>query len=92
MLHRTFFIFGVLVFLFGFAILSGSKSAVHEIEAFILFLIGVVMVATFIVTSAVNNASSRLESALKRLEGKGAISTPAPTSSAPVAAEPKPTG
>ena len=65
-LHFVLLVLGVLIAFFGMAVLAGSKSAVHEIEAFILFLIATVMVSTFTVTDAINRTAKRFEEANKR--------------------------
>ena len=44
-MHYLLFIVGALAFVVGFLILVASKSAIQEIEAFILFLIGAVFVS-----------------------------------------------
>jgi hypothetical protein len=48
------FLLGNLAFLVGAGILAGAKSAIHEIEAFILFLIGAVFISGAGVVEAVN--------------------------------------
>ena len=48
------FLLAVLVFLAGAAILTEAESALHEIEAFILFLIGAVFISGAGVVEAVN--------------------------------------
>jgi len=48
------FILGVLAFTGGLLILSSAKSAIHEIEAFILFLIGSVFVSSAGIVEAIN--------------------------------------
>jgi hypothetical protein len=48
------FILAVLAFLVGGIILSSAQSAIHEIEAFILFLIGAVFVSATGIVEAIN--------------------------------------
>ena len=39
-------VFGALMIFSGFGILSSAKSAIHEIEAFIMFLIASVLISS----------------------------------------------
>jgi hypothetical protein len=48
------FLLAILAFLAGAGILAGAKSAIHEIEAFILFLISAVFISGAGVVEAVN--------------------------------------
>lgn len=48
------FLLAVLAFLAGAGVLTAAKSAIHEIEAFILFLIGAVFISGAGVVEAVN--------------------------------------
>lgn len=48
------FLLAILAFLAGAGIFVGSKSAIHEIEAFLLFLIGAVFISGAGVVDAVN--------------------------------------
>ena len=47
------FVFSVLAFLAGAAILSAAKSAIHEIEAFILFLVSAVFLSGACIVDAI---------------------------------------
>lgn len=48
------FILAILAFLAGASILATAKSAIHEIEAFVLFLIAAVFISGAGVVEAVN--------------------------------------
>jgi len=48
------FLLSILAFLVGIGILVSAKSAIHEIEAFILFLISAVFISGAGVVEAVN--------------------------------------
>lgn len=48
------FILAILAFLVGVSILNAAKSAIHEIEAFILFLMSAVFISGAGVVEAVN--------------------------------------
>ena len=48
------FILCVLSFLAGVMILAGAKSAIHEIEGFLLFLIGAVFLIGAAIVEAIN--------------------------------------
>lgn len=48
------FLLGFLAFLFGALILSAAKSAIHEIEAFILFVIGAVFISGAAIVDSMN--------------------------------------
>lgn len=52
-------IVGILVLFFGFAIMSGAKSAIHEIEAFILFLISVVLITSSEIIASINKLTEK---------------------------------
>lgn len=54
------FILAILAFLAGGAILGGAKSAIHEIEAFILFLISAVFISGAGIVEAVNRLRKEL--------------------------------
>ena len=45
-------VFSGFSFLWGFEILTNAKSALHEIEAFLMFLISAVFFSSFAVTAA----------------------------------------
>ena len=53
-------LFGSLGIFFGFAVFNMAKSAVHEIEAGILMLIGVVLFVGACVVSAIETAVEKL--------------------------------
>ncbi len=55
------FILGVVAFLYGAAVMAIAQSAVHEIEAFVLFLIGAVFVSGAAIVEAVNAVRKKLE-------------------------------
>ena len=57
------FISAVLSFLAGIAILAGAKSAVHEIEGFILFLLSAVCMSGAGIIEAVNRLRTEVLSA-----------------------------
>lgn len=50
---------GILVLFFGFAILSTAKGAIHEIEAFILFLISVVLITSSEIIASINKLAKK---------------------------------
>lgn len=54
------FVLAVLAFLVGFVILAGAKGAVHEIEAFVLYLIAAVLFSGAAVVDAIINLPKRL--------------------------------
>lgn len=62
------FIFGVLAFLAGALILASAKSAVHEIEAFVLFLVSAVLVSGASIVEAVNRIHRKVEKLAQALE------------------------
>jgi hypothetical protein len=49
------FILCVLSFIAGLMILAGAKSAIHEIEAFLLFLIGAVFLVGAAIVEAIHS-------------------------------------
>ncbi|MGD0627254.1 MAG: hypothetical protein ABSB32_21445 [Thermodesulfobacteriota bacterium] len=55
------FLLALLAFLLGVAILASAKSAIHEIEAFILFLIGAVFISSAAVLDSMNLLKKKLE-------------------------------
>jgi len=57
------FISAILGFLAGIAILAGAKSAVHEIEGFILFLLSAVCMSGAGIIEAVNRLRTEVLSA-----------------------------
>ena len=60
------FILAIVAFLVGVGILSSAKSAIHEIEAFILFLIGAVLISGVAIVEAVNGMKNRLDELLEK--------------------------
>ena len=46
-------VFGALMIFSGFGILSSAKSAIHEIEAFIMFLIASVLISSASIIMAI---------------------------------------
>jgi cytochrome c biogenesis protein CcdA len=55
------FILGLVAFLYGASVMGVARSAVHEIEAFILFLIGAVFISGAAIVEAVNAVRKKLE-------------------------------
>ena len=55
------FLVALLALLAGFGILFNAKSAIHEIEAFILFLIAAVCLSGGATVEAINLMARRLE-------------------------------
>jgi hypothetical protein len=55
------FIVGLAAFLYGASVPTVAQSAVHEIEAFILFLIGAVFISSAAIVEAVNGVCKKLE-------------------------------
>ena len=68
------FLLSVLVFLAGVGILSAAQSAIHEIDAFILFLICAVLLVGAAIVQAINIARKRIESLLNK--GVGSLAPP----------------
>ncbi len=62
----VFFILAILAFAYGASIMAIAESAVHEIEAFILFLIGAVFITGAAVVEAVNVMRKKLGESLNR--------------------------
>lgn len=58
------FLFSVLALLAGSGILAGAKSAIHEIEAFILFLIAAVLFSAAAVIDSIIANRRKLEAVL----------------------------
>lgn len=54
-------ILSILVFVMGFGILSDAKSAVHEIEAFVLFAVSAILFSGYAIVSAIDLLSSKIE-------------------------------
>lgn len=59
------FLLAILAFLAGAGILAGAKSAIHEIEALILFLIGAVFISGAGVVEAVNQLRKEMATVKK---------------------------
>jgi len=55
------FLLALLAFLLGVIILASAKSAIHEIEAFILFLIGAVFISGAAILESMNLLRKKLE-------------------------------
>lgn len=66
MMRVLLFLFAVVALLAGAGILNAAKGALHEIEAFILFLIG----AVFISGAGVVEAVSLLRKEVQTLRGE----------------------
>ena len=49
------FILSLLSFLWGCLVLIGAQSAIHEIEAFVLFLISAVLLSGFAIVNAIKS-------------------------------------
>jgi hypothetical protein len=64
------FLLAVVAFLAGVGILVSAQSAIHEIEAFVVFLIAAVFVSGSAVVEAVNDVRKKLEAVLKKLQEK----------------------
>ena len=54
------FVLAILAFLAGAAIFAGAKSAIHEIEAFLLFLISAIFISGASVVEAVHRLRKEL--------------------------------
>lgn len=54
------FILAILAFLAGFGILASAKSAVHEIEAFVLFATAAVLFGSAGIIEAINTQTKKL--------------------------------
>jgi uncharacterized membrane protein len=55
------FILGIVAFVYGASVITVAQSAVHEIEAFILFLIGAVFISGAALVEAVNSVRNKLD-------------------------------
>ena len=55
-------VFGALMIFSGFGILSSAKSAIHEIEAFIMFLIASVLISSASIIMAIEKKQKREDS------------------------------
>lgn len=54
-------ILAILSFLAGFGIFSSANSAIHEIEAFVLFIVSAVLFSGSAIVSAINNVGEKLD-------------------------------
>lgn len=70
------FLLSNLAFFGGFVIFAASKSAIHEIEAFILFLISAVLLVGSTAVEAINLARKKIE-ALNQTPAEGKKAAPA---------------
>lgn len=66
------FVLCVLAFLAGAGILAAAQSAIHEIEAFLLFLISAVLLMGASVVDAIGAARRRIEGLLQGFNGSRA--------------------
>lgn len=55
------FVLSVLSFFAGFAILQGSKSAIHEIEAFVLYIVSAVLFSGAAIVGAINRLAEKVD-------------------------------
>lgn len=55
------FVLSVLAFLAGFGILQGSNSAIHEIEAFVLYIVSAVLFSGAAIVGAINRVAERVD-------------------------------
>jgi cytochrome c oxidase assembly factor CtaG len=55
------FVLAILAFLSGFGILSSAKSAIHEIEAFVLYIVSAVFFSGAAIVGAVNRLTEKFE-------------------------------
>jgi hypothetical protein len=61
------FLLSVLAFLAGSGVLVGAESAIHEIEAFMLYLISAIFLSGAAVVEAINAARKKLEPVISAL-------------------------
>jgi len=54
-------ILSIIAFVMGFGIFSQAQSAVHEIEAFVLFAVSAILFSGYAVVSAINLLSNKIE-------------------------------
>jgi hypothetical protein len=90
-MHIVLFLLCVLAFLAGAVILVAAQSAIHEIEAFILFLISAVLLVGFSVVEAINAARKKIEALVQGPADVGKAAPPpqpAPAPPQPVAPAP----
>jgi len=55
------FVLAILAFLSGFGILASAKSAIHEIEAFVLYIVSAVFFSGSAIVGAINRIGDKLE-------------------------------
>jgi hypothetical protein len=55
------FLLAVLALLSGFGILSSAKSAIHEIEAFVLYIVSAVFFSGAAIVGAINRLAKKIE-------------------------------
>ena len=55
------FVLSVLSFFAGFTILQGSKSAIHEIEAFVLYIVSAVLFSGAAIVGAINRLAEKVD-------------------------------
>ena len=88
MLRIFLFILCALAFVGGVGCLAVAQSALHEIEAFILFLISAVLLVGAAVVEAINIARKKIESLLRRPVSTNRLENRLPTTE-PVIAPPR---
>lgn len=54
-------ILSILAFIMGFGIFSQAQSAVHEIEAFVLFAVSAILFSGYAIVSAISLLSNKIE-------------------------------
>lgn len=54
-------ILSIIAFVMGFGIFSQARSAVHEIEAFVLFAVSAILFSGYAIVSAINLLSNKIE-------------------------------
>ncbi len=60
------FVLSIAAILYGTMIMGIAQSAIHEIEAFILFLVGAVLLSGGTIVKAVNTVHTKLAAVLKQ--------------------------
>jgi hypothetical protein len=56
-------VLAVLAFISGFGILGVAKSAIHEIEAYVLYIVSAVLFSGSAIVGAINHLTNKLETA-----------------------------
>lgn len=87
------FVLCVLAFVAGAGVLAAANSAIHEIEAFMLFLISAVLLTGASIIEAINIARKNIEALIRIPAGLGKAAPPAqpePTASPQPTAPPSP--